>query len=180
LATFLYRGYDFLVVNSKLDRAKVAIIAPPNLSSLKIIIKKLKESDYKKIIAIGKEIDYGKDFYKYKNYADVNREFLVNNGIDKDLLEVLYLKNEEKDFALSLANKLNSIDNLDNFNLYIKDIDSRYFIRSLEANTEKKFGVVPINTQGYNNQNWYKSSMGVKNIIFSYLKYFYVTIKEVF
>lgn len=172
--------YSFLSV-SKIAKAEILVVEGclPEYS-LKEVIKEFGSGDYRILVTIGEEIEYGPQTSKYKNYSELAASILKRNGINEDAIIAVVAKNEFKDklyaSAISLKRWLQQSD------LSVKTVN----VCSLGPSARKsrlilqrtlgeyiRVGVISYESHHYGPDNWWKSSLGLKIVLGEMIEYFY-------
>ena len=172
--------YPFLAVNAPI-KADILVVEGwlPDYA-IKSAIAEFKKGQYRQLITTG--LPLGKGYYlaEYKNYAELTAATCIALGFDKDKVIAVpaasVVKHRTAASAIALRDWLAaSALKVDSINLYSFGTHARrsWIIFKAVLNPDIKVGIIAVEPQDYNPQEWWKSSEGFRTVTGEVIAYLY-------
>ncbi len=170
----------FLSVNAPLKKGFLVIDGSLADQAISQAITFFEQSTYEKMLVTGGPVPVGSYHSKFQNYAEVGKAKLQRMGFTDSLIQqipVAYaLKDRTFHNALTVKNWLKQHD-FDQKNITVFEVGPharRSRLLYELALHHDQIGIVAIEDINYNNQRWWKSSIGFRTVIGESIAYLYV------
>ncbi|MCS6794145.1 MAG: YdcF family protein [Oscillatoriaceae bacterium SKW80] len=181
LAVFAFSNiYPFLAVNSPLAADVLVVEGWMPDSVLETALAEFRRGQYRKLIATGLPLRLGYHLSEYKSFAELAAATLIALGLEKEYVVAVPAPNslQNRTYTAAVALKewlLNSDLKVRAINLYTLGPHTRrsWFIFKKVLAPEISVGAIAAEPIDYNSQNWWKSSEGVRTVIFETIAYIY-------
>jgi len=180
LVLILTTIHPFLSVNDPIEGDILVIEGWMPDYALEEAIGEFKAHNYYLLVTTGTPLLVGSHLSKYKSSSEVAAATLRQLGFDEELIAVVHAPATRKDrtYASALALRkwlLNSNVSVKSLNIYTLGTHARrsrlLFKKALSD--KMAIGVIATEDLSYDSQKWWKSSIGVKKVIFETIAYLY-------
>jgi hypothetical protein len=181
LAVFSIRGaYSFLAVNDPVDNGALVVEGWLPDYALQQAIKEFRKGHHSEVFVTGGPLETGAPLSEYRTFAELGATTLVRLGLNTNAVRAVPAPAIRLDrtyaSAVALKNWLDSHKVVEtNFNIISLGPHSRrsrlLFEKALGKNY--KVGVIAVENQEYDTNQWWKSSSGVRTMIDETIAYVY-------
>lgn len=181
LAVFTFSNmYPFLAVNSPIAADVLVVEGWVPDRVLEGALAEFRRGSYRKLIATGLPVGLGYYLSEYKSFAELAAATLMALGLEKEHLVAVpaphTLQNRTYTSAVALKQWLLTSDlKVSAINLYTLGPHARrsQFIFQKVLAPDISVGAIAAEPVDYNSKTWWKSSEGVRTVIFESLAYIY-------
>ncbi len=181
LAVFAFSNiYPFLAVNSPIAADVLVVEGWVPDRVLEAALAEFRRGSYQKLIATGLPLSLGYHLSEYKSFAELAAATLMALGLEKEHVVAVpapnSLQNRTYTAAVALKQWLLTSDlKVSAINLYTLGPHARrsQFIFKKVLAPDISVGAIAAEPLDYNSQTWWKSSEGVRTVIFETIAYIY-------
>ena len=173
--------FPFLAVNRAVQADLLVVEGWLPQYALKKAIEEFKKQPYRILVTTGAPIERGFLISKFKTYAEFGAETLKQLGLEEESIISIPTPPVKKDrtyaSALAVKNWLRTADfSPKGVNIYSFSLHARrsWILFKKAFGDELNIGVLNAESQDYNSNNWWKTSIGMRAVINEALAYCYV------